>query len=176
MIDLLAWSTAGAALAVALLAWFPWGRANLSHDMFVAMVHKLLAAGNPDRARKLCKAAPNAPFVAACDAALAALEASKGEPDAEVSIRMREAFDRALLDGLHRAGKTSWLALVAAALAGVAGYLVLIEHATPWALSLAGVALFVIFLARHTAMKIAIAAGTHRDPLLTAMTAVPRTN
>ena len=168
--DLYAWASGGAALAAALVAWFPWMRGQVNADMFTKMMLKLLAAGNPDRAAKLCNAAPNAPFVVACGAALKAIHVdSKGQPESEVRINGREAFDKTLGAELSKAGALSWVALIAAAFAGLCGYFVLIQEGSPWALTLAGVGLFAIFMARKIAYSIAIAAGTHRDALIDAM-------
>ncbi len=168
--DVYAWASGGAALAAAIVAWFPWMQGNVKADLFTKMILKLLAAGNPDRAAKLCNAAPNAPFVAACGSALKAIHVdSKGQPESEVRRNGRDAFDKTLGAELAKAGKLSWVALIAAAFAGLCGYFVLIGGAQPWALSLAGISLFVIFLARKIAYSIAIAAGTHRDALIDAM-------
>lgn len=169
--EAIAWVAGGAAFAVALVTWLPWFRGNLNHDMFVALVMKLLKADNADRARKLCKAAPSSPFVMACDAALSALADSHDDHPAERPRRLREAFDAALRDALARASRLAWLATVSVALGGVTVYMVFGEGASPYSLALVGMALLAIVHARQMGFRIAIAAGTHRDPLIAEMLA-----
>jgi len=167
--ELLAWLTAAGACGVAVIAFLPWFRGSINHDMFVMMVKKLLTAGNAERAHRLCKAAPFAPFVKACDASLTAFFDVRDEPESERVHRIRAAFDGALRTELARVSRTAWLAMVAVALGGVAVYLVVGEGASPYALALVGLALLAIAQARQIGLRIALAASVHRDPLIEAM-------
>ena len=120
-----------AALLAALLAGWRLAallRADINVAAATALLVKLAGAGNLDRARKLCRAAPRSPYFIALAAALAGDGASR-------EVR-RARFDDAFGPALARIERRGWMDLVSLLAAAVA---ILIAATSPGpALAVAG--------------------------------------
>ena len=82
------WAAAGLALVFALWRFWRLVAARVHVPVATQVVAKLLRAGNPDRAKKLCAAAPRSVYLMSVREALA-------DP-ADARSRFREAFARAM--------------------------------------------------------------------------------
>lgn len=155
------------ALAAAGRVWWPWFRGLVNADAFATQIVRLAQAGNVDRAKKLCGAAPAAPI---CAATLAAIEAARTAPDdrAEATAIVRERF-RGAIRATVDAGAASWL-VIGAALAGIALALALPDpSALPLVAPFAGFAALLLVHAYATARRLATDAVTHGDRIAEAL-------
>jgi hypothetical protein len=164
--DVIALGGAFAALGAAALACVPWVRGALNAQAFAIMVVKLAKAGNVERAKKLCAAAPNAPFVMGTAAALAALpEAPEGEEGADFLRKQFRAPIRAWID---RASRIWVHVAIAAAGAGVA-FALPRKSLLPITGAIAGFSVLVFAYVWSSAKKLANATVVEGDQLCGAL-------
>jgi hypothetical protein len=164
-VEIAAWIAGLAALAVALLAWFPWMQRNLRHAAFGDMLLKLAGAGELDRARKLCAAASPRPMGVAMGACLDALD-GRDEPAAERLERLREVYRRSMAASLAPAKQLVGYAAVVLVAGAVAAYLVLERGAATMALVPAVMALPTLYAAWRTARRIAVECAAQGERVL----------
>jgi hypothetical protein len=105
-------------VAIALAAAFALVMRRINADMFTTMLLKLIAAGNPDRARKLCAAASMSPFGRIAAAILAAHAAAPADLGSGLAAdSMREAFARSRDQEMKKLTRVGWLGLLGSLLA-----------------------------------------------------------
>jgi hypothetical protein len=157
---------AAAAVPVAL----PWLAGRINTGLFADMVVKLVDAGNLDRARKLCAAAPRSLFVTACARCLDALPGASAS-DAEATAELRETFVGAVRDGVRRRQRTGWLSLVSLVAVAIAVYMVVAEHAYPGALAGVAVAGALLAFTRRATRRLARDTVSHGERVYSALVA-----
>jgi hypothetical protein len=155
-LEFVAWATAASALVLSFVAVWPWFRRSLKHTMFADQVIKLCNAGNVDRARKLCSAAPDNPMVAATGKCLAALDEGGSEPTSETIARLRDLYHRSMKADLATAAKQFWIAIVVLVDVAVGVYLVMGLGAPGFTLALHALALLTLSRAYRLAKKMAV--------------------
>ena len=145
---------AGAIIAVgaAALACLPWLRGALDARAFAKMIAVLARAGNLDRARKLCAAAPDAPFVQGVVAAIGALpEAGEGDEGADF---LRKRFRAPIKAWIDRASRI-WIHVAIAAAGAAAAFALPRKSVLPITGSIAGLSVLVFAYVFMSARKLA---------------------
>lgn len=108
--------TGGVALALGAAVGVMLTRINV--EAFMAALLKLIAAGNRDRARKLCAAASTTPFGRIAAAILDAAAGAPADLGPDLAVdSMRDAFTRSRGTELHRIRRLGLLALLGAVVA-----------------------------------------------------------
>jgi hypothetical protein len=162
----LAWALSGVSLAGGFLVLFPWFQRALDHRVFAEQIRKLLMAGNADRARKLCGAAPRSPVAVALGLTLESYAKSKGLGGAELVQRLREIYMGSFTAMMRGANRVLSLGAVVLACGSVVTYLVAAKGASVIALGGAIVGLFLLFAAFRMARKLTIEGPAVGDALI----------
>ena len=107
----------------------PLMMSEINAPAFDAQIEKLLAAGNRDRAIKLCSAAPNSPYVAVVKAMLEqSSQLSPDDGEGLISESLGESHQRAVQEQQRRGGKLGWLAPIGVIVAAGATFLTLSQQ------------------------------------------------
>jgi len=165
----LAWALAGVSLAGGLLVLFPWFQRALDHQAFAEQIRKLLMAGNPERAKKLCGAAPRSPVAVALGLTLESYARSQGLGGAELVQRLREVYMGSFTAMMRGANRVLGLGALVLAAGSVVTYLVAAKGASPIALGGAIVGLFLLFAAFRMARKLTLEGPQVGDALIGVM-------
>jgi len=155
---------AGAGLLVAL----PWLTGRVNARMFTEMLIKLIKAGNLDRAKKLCGAAPGSIFVVASARCLEAFEHTP-DNEAETIAQLRDAFVGAVRDGVKQRRRRNWLGLVSMIGVFVSAYFVVAERLHPAILVGSAIAGLCLATAQGSAKRLARDTVTHGEKIYSAL-------
>jgi len=157
----------GLVLAALKFGWLMF-RMNLNAEAFTSAVHKLIDAGDLDRAVKLCRAVPGALVTSGT---LDMLQAHQnGDRD---SASLREAFERGTGGTTEKLKKLGWAPPLA--IAAAAAGLYLLHRAgipfQPYHLGLGGAALFLVVLTYRQQASIKKTTLAARDAIIEKLSA-----
>ncbi|MCB9562533.1 MAG: hypothetical protein H6708_19180 [Kofleriaceae bacterium] len=158
------------AVAAALVAWLPWFVRAINHVVFYQVCMKLIAAGNLDRLRKLCNAAPRSPIAQAVELATVEVQKLDGEIGAAATVAVAETFRSTIRVGLQTAMRP-WAWAVAIGAAGVCVYAVVVDGAPTVALAGPAVALVIAAHVRQIAQSLARGGAAGLEQIVPALLA-----
>ena len=153
---MIVWVLAFAALAGGIAVVVPWVPRNLNHAAFAEQLKKLLLARNPERARKLCGAAPRSPVAVSVGICLDRYLADPQLAGAELIAQMRQLYIGSMNAQLRRANRVLYLAALVIADAAVTMYLYP-QYGQSWAtFAPVIIGLLLVLAAFQIARKVAI--------------------